>query len=918
MLLGRRSECEVVDRLLERVRSGRSGTLVVRGEAGIGKTALLQHAIDSASDLQIVRTVGVESEMELPFAALHQVCAPLLGRLERIPGPQHDALAAAFGLKVGPAPDRFFVALAVLSLLSAGAEQRPLLCVVDDAQWLDPASAQVLAFVARRLLAEGVAMLFATREPSGQLRGLPELVIGGLGPSDARALLGSAIRWPLDERVLERIVAETRGNPLALLELPRGLSPSQLAGGFGLPGALPLVARIEESFRRRIEDLPDDTRLLLLVAAAEPVGDPALLWRAAGRLGVTSVAMTPAEAAGLLELGAQVRFRHPLVRPAVYRSASTRERQSVHRALAEAIDPELEPDRRVWHRAQATPSPDEDVASDLERSARQAQARGGFAAAAAFLARASELTPDPARRGARALAAAQAKFEAAAPDQALELLATAELGPLNELQRARVERLRVQIAFARHRGRDAPPLLLDSAKRLEPLDPGLARETYLEALGAAIFAGRESAGRGAIEAAEAARAAPPGPQPPRTTDLLLDGLATRFTEPYAAALPPLRRAMGALAGRAGGGEDDLRWLWLACPVTPEPLAPELWDDETWHELATRAVRLARDAGALGVLPVALSYCACVHVHAGEFATASALIDEADAIAEATGNPPLRYTSLVLMAWRGQAAPALHVIETSIQEAAARGEGRAIGLAHYATALLYNGLARYQDALAAAQRACAHEDLGFFGWALVELVEAAARSDARQVASDALCRLGERTRASGTEWALGIQARSEALLSDGQAAEALYLEAIERLARSRIAVHAARAHLMYGEWLRRERRRLEARKELRVAHEMFCEIGAEAFAGRAERELVATGQRARKRTVETREELTSHELQVARLARDGLSNPEIGTQLFISPRTVEYHLHKVFTKLGISSRNELDSALPRESTPALAV
>jgi DNA-binding CsgD family transcriptional regulator len=586
--------------------------------------------------------------------------------------------------------------------------------------------------------------------------------------------------------------------------------------------------------------------------------------------------------------------------------------------LAEAIDPELEPDRRVWHRAQATPSPDEDVASDLERSARQAQARGGFAAAAAFLARASELTPDPARRGARALAAAQAKFEAAAPDQALELLATAELGPLNELQRARVERLRVQIAFARHRGRDAPPLLLDSAKRLEPLDPGLARETYLEALGAAIFAGRESAGRGAIEAAEAARAAPPGPQPPRTTDLLLDGLATRFTEPYAAALPPLRRAMGALAGRAGGGEDDLRWLWLACPVTPEPLAPELWDDETWHELATRAVRLARDAGALGVLPVALSYCACVHVHAGEFATASALIDEADAIAEATGNPPLRYTSLVLMAWRGQAAPALHVIETSIQEAAARGEGRAIGLAHYATALLYNGLARYQDALAAAQRACAHEDLGFFGWALVELVEAAARSDARQVASDALCRLGERTRASGTEWALGIQARSEALLSDGQAAEALYLEAIERLARSRIAVHAARAHLMYGEWLRRERRRLEARKELRVAHEMFCEIGAEAFAGRAERELVATGQRARKRTVETREELTSHELQVARLARDGLSNPEIGTQLFISPRTVEYHLHKVFTKLGISSRNELDSALPRESTPALAV
>jgi tetratricopeptide (TPR) repeat protein len=554
-----------------------------------------------------------------------------------------------------------------------------------------------------------------------------------------------------------------------------------------------------------------------------------LLWRAAERLRIAPEAAGPAVTAELIELGVRVRFRHPLLRSAVCRAASASELHEVHRALAAVTDPRADPDRRAWHRAQGAVGPDDAVAEELERAADRVQGRGGIAAAAAFLARATELTPDPALRGARALAAAQAKLDVAAPEAALELLATAEIGPLDDLQRARLQRLRGEVAFARQRGSDAPPLLLDAAKRLEPMDAELARETYLEALGAAIFAGRASGGRGVVEVAQAARAAPLGPQPPRPIDLLLDGLATRFTETYAIAVPPLRRALQAFCEGDHRGDGDMRGLWLACRV-----APDLWDDEAWHELATRAVTLARDSGALSVLPIALTYRAGVHVHAGEFAAAAALVEEADAITEATANAPLWYTSSVLAAWRGREDRALELIELGVEDATTRGEGRAITLAHYATAVLYDGLGRYEDALTAAQRACAHEDLGLFGWALIELVEAAARSDNREVASDALAQLQERTRASGTHRALGIQARSEALLSDGEVGEALYRRAIERLARSRIAVHAARAQLVYGEWLRRENRRVDAREQLRAAYEMFCDVGADAFAERAVR------------------------------------------------------------------------------------
>jgi DNA-binding CsgD family transcriptional regulator len=910
MLRGRRSECAVFDRLLDALRTGESAALVVRGEPGTGKTALLEYAVESASDLRVARAAGVESEMELAFAGLQQLCAPMLDRLECLPDPQRDALGTAFGLSAGAAPDRFLVGLAALNLLSEVAGDKPVLCVVDDAQWLDRASAQVLAFVARRLLAESVAVVFASREASPELDGFPELIVRGLSDADARGLLASVIPGALDESVRDRIVAETGGNPLALLELPRGLTPAQLAGGFGLPNALPISGRIEESFRRRLEPLPAGTRRLLLVAAAEPLGEPVLLWRAAESLGVGVEEAAPAEAAGLVEFGARVQFRHPLVRSAVYRAGSAEDRRTAHGALADATDPEVDPDRRAWHRAHATAAPDEDVAADLERSAGRAQARGGVAAAAAFLERATELTPEPARRAERSLAAAQTRHQAGAPDAALELLATTQAGPLDELQRARVDVLRAQVAFASSRGDDAPPLLLKAAMRLEPLDVTLARETYLEAFSAAIFAGRLAAGIGLLEVAEAARAAPPSRHSARPADLLLDGLAVLITEGDAAGAPVLKRALTAFRGENLSIEEELRWLWLICRA-----AMKLWDDESWYVLSTRAVGLARDAGTLTVLPHAITLNSGIYIFAGEFATAEALRDEAHEVSAAIGIPDVAYTRLILAGWRGQ-ADTPRLIEASNRDAIARGEGRTIGAGDYAAAVLYNGLGRYADALAAAQQSSEHpEELVFSTWGSFELIEAATRTGRSDLAADALRQLSETTRAAGTDWALGVEAHSRALVSEGEVAENLYREAIERLARTRARAWLARAHLVYGEWLRRENRRLDARDQLRTAHEMLASMGAGAFADRAARELLATGETAPKRTIENNDQLTAQEAQIARLAGDGLTNPEIGTRLFISPRTVQYHLRKVFAKLDISSRNELHRALPAEPSGA---
>ena len=902
VLHGRRVEREALDRLLAAVRGGQSRVLVVCGEPGVGKTALLQSAIASASGFRVMRAVGTESEMELAFAALQQLCAPLLDRLDRLPAPQQDALGVAFGLRAGEVPDRFLVGLAVLSLLAEVAEEQPLLCVVDDAQWLDRASAQALVFVARRLLADSVALVLVTRQPSEELTGFQKLVVEGLRDRDARALLRSAVRVPLDERVRERILAETRGNPLALLELPRGLTAGELAGGFGLPDAVGLPGRIEDSFQRRFGRLPADTQRLLLVAAAEPVGDPVLVWRASELLGIGVNAA--ADTDGLLTIGTSVTFRHPLVRSSVYRAAPPEDRQAAHRALADATDPEVDPDRRAWHLAQATTGLDEDVAFELERSAGRAQARGGLAAAAAFLEKAVVLTPEPARRAQRALAAAQAKHQAGAFDAALRLVAVAESGPLNELQRAQADLLRGQIAFALNRSSDAPPLLLKAAKRLEPLDATLARETYLDALTAVSFPARLAPGASVVEAAWAARAAPPMSRPPRASDLLLDGLALLHTEGYAAGAPTLRKAMNAFRGEDISPGEGIRWLWLASRV-----AAFLWDDEVWEVLSERFVQLARDSGALSVLPLALTTRTGEHLFAGQLAMASSLVDELVAVNEATGASLGPIAALTLAAFQGHEAEAAPLIETATNELARRGEGQGLTFIHWATAVLHNGLGRYEEALAAAQHAAEDSfEVRLAAWGLVELIEAAARSGKPELAVDALGQLSQTTVASGTDWALGVEARSRALLTDGEAAERLYRQAIDALARTRVRVELARAHLLYGEWLRRERRRVDAREQLRTAHQLFTEFGMEAFAERARVELEATGEHARKRTVETLDDLTPQEAQISRLAADGATNQEIAAQLFISSSTVDYHLRKAFRKLGVKSRHQLNRQL----------
>jgi DNA-binding CsgD family transcriptional regulator len=899
----------VLDGLLERARDGQSGVLLVRGEAGVGKTALLEYTVGSASDFSVLRTAGVESEMELAFAALHQLCAPLLDSLERLPGPQCHALRTTFALSEGAVPDRFLVGLATLSLLSEVGDECPLLCVIDDAQLLDRASAQVLAFVARRLLAEPAVLLFAAREPSEELTGLPELVIEGLQDADAQKLLASVIPGRLDERVADQLVAETRGNPLALLELPRGLSAAQLAGGFGLPVAASLDGRIEERFLQRLQDLPVPTRQLLLVAAAEPLGDPTLLWRAAERLGIPARELEPAERAGFLQVDSRVRFRHPLVRSAVYRAAPPAERRRVHLALAAATDTGADPDRRAWHLAEATASPDEHVAADLEGAAARARARGGPAAAAAFLERAAMLTPAPPRRARRALAAARTKYEAGRGDEARALLATAEVGALDHPDRARAHLLRAQIAFASRRGSDAPPLLLRAARELETVDPDLARATYLEALSAAMFAGRMAHDGGVVEVSQAALAGPAPPQPPRPTDLLLRGLAVRFTEGYAAGAPILKQALGGLRRESVLPPQEARWLWFAGWV-----ALNLWDDETWMVLSTRQLELVRGTGELTALPFVLTICTSVYAFCGELTTAASLAEETRAITEATGIAAAPYGELSLAALRGREAEFSELIETAVSEAQERGEGLALGVSEFLSGVLHNGLGRYDTALAAARRAERSFEEGPATWALPELIEAAARCEEHDLAGRALERLSETTQASGTDRALGIEARSRALLSGGDTADRLYREAIERTGRTRVRVDLARAHLLYGEWLRRQRRRVDARRQLRSALEMFSSMGTEGFAGRAERELLATGERVRKRSVDTRDDLSPQEAQIARLARDGLSNREIGARLIISQHTVAYHLRKVFSKLDITSRNQLERVLPNSASP----
>jgi DNA-binding CsgD family transcriptional regulator len=908
-LRGRASERRVLDDLIAAVRGGESRALVVHGPPGVGKTALLDYLADHAAGCRVARTAGVQSEMEIPYAAVQQLCGPMLDGLDHLPAPQADALRVAFGLSRGPAPDLFLVGLALLGLLSEIAQEQPLVCLIDDEQWLDSSSALVLAFAARRLGAESVALVFGTRKRSEDLAAFPEVEVGGLQYDEARALLDSTLAGPLDARVRDQIVTETGGNPLALLELPWGLTPAELAGGFGLPRSSPLAGSIEDSFRRQIDTLPLETRRLLLLAAADPTGDPALVWRAATRLEISPDHITPAIEADLAEFGNRVRFRHPLIRSAAYHSVTAAERRQAHRALADATDPGLDPDRQAWHLARATTGPDEQVAAALEQSAERAQSRGGLAAAAAFLEQAARLSLDSDSRTRRILAAAESKHLAGAHNVALDLLAAAEMGSLTEPQKAQADQLRAEIAYLGGGGTAAPQLLLRAAKRLEPLDVRAARYTYLNAVIAAGFAGRLGGPSALRETAQAARRAPRMTADPSPADLFLDGLVTAHIDGYCAGAPLLIRAVNAFHLPGVPLQEELRWLW---PTSHAAMA--LWDDASYETLAARHIELGRGAGLLAILPTALTNRIVAHAFFGEFAAADHLVAEQQALTEAVGIPLPPYGPLLVAAWRGEAEEASAVIDAAIPEITARGEGGGLALADYARAVLNIGLGRYREALTAATATDAFdsEGLTIYSQGLSEIIESAARVGSREQAIDALSRLVEMADITGTDWAAGVRARSEALLTDSGTAEPLYVEAIERLGRTRIRPQLGRSHLLYGEWLRRQRRRTDAREQLRTAHRMFEDMGMAAFAERARRELEATGETVRKRRrVTGGTELTAQEAQIARLARDGLSNPEIGARLFISAHTVQYHLRKVFTKLGITSRTQLDRVLPRK-------
>jgi DNA-binding CsgD family transcriptional regulator len=913
---GRARERQALDGLLDRVRGGESAVLAIRGEAGIGKTELMRYCARQASGCRLVQIAGVESEMELPFAALHQLCGPLLGSLATLPEPQERALHVAFGLAAGSAPDRFVVGLAVLSLLAENAAARPLVCLVDDAQWLDEASSQVLGFVGRRLLAESVLLLFAVREAADErlLPDLPALTVEGLTDEDARAFLTAAVPGHVDQRVCDRIVAETGGNPLGLLELARGMSEAELAGGFAGPAEASLPGRLQDHYLQRVRAMPEPTQRLMLLAAADPTGDATLLWRAAPTLGLGRDAAAAADADQLLQIGSQVRFRHPLVRSAAYTAGSAEDRRAAHLTLAEATDAQADPERRVWHLAAAANGPDEEVAAALEQAAARIQARAGLAAAAAFLQRSLALTADPARRAERALAAALANLHAGAFETALGLLAQAEADAVDDLQRARVEQLRGQVEWASVAGRDAPVLLLRAARRLEALHVGLARETYLYAWVAASLAGPLAAPGGLLlEVSRAARAAPPPAEAPRPCDLLLDGLTMMVTDGHAAAEPTLRRAVSAFLGDQVSGQEWLQWGILAQMATMA-----LWDFGGWVAVSTRHVELARASGALAPLSIALNGRGQVATHCGDFETATSLAAEKDVVNEVTGIRLASICDLLLAGYRGQPADAIPLFSATTEDSIARGEGGAVQLAGWGAAVLHNGLGHYAEALAAAEPVTGetYQPLAT-QLILPELIEAAVRTGRADIAREGLDRLSAMTAVEGSDWAKGLEARSRALLSEGQEAEHRYAEAVERLGRIQLRPELARAHLLYGEWLRREFRRGDARHQLRAAYDLFAVIGAEAFAERARRELLATGETVRKRQVDTVTELTPQEEHIARLARDGRTNPEIAAELFISARTVEWHLRKVFAKLGITSRRSLQDALPTRDKHALS-
>lgn len=903
-LWGRDREIGELATLIARAREGHSGSVVVSGEAGVGKTALVDHVASAAGQqMTVKRIVAAESEMELAYAGLQLLCGPMMDSADTLPTPQRDALESALGMRVASAPSPFLVGLAVLGLLTEAADGHGLLCIVDDAHWLDQASVQAITFVARRLEAEGIVLVLVMRTVDEQFVGFDQLTLEGLADVEALKIFRRSVPVLIDPRVRDQLITEARGNPLALQELPRALSPAELAGGFALTNSLPLQDRIEESLRAQLDHLPESTWRFLLLAAADPTGDPGLLRRASTALGFSTDEFDRAERAQALVVGNRVGFRHPLVRSAIYRAASPPERRRVHGALADATDIDRDPDRRAWHRAHATSQPDEGVASDLERSAARARERGGAAAAAAFLERAAELTLADDVRVDRLIAAAEAKHDAGAFEAATRLVDSARGYPLTELQEALIARLRARAAYAIRRDQDGPQQLLAAARGLEGLDPVLARDTYIDALAAALYGGRLGDSEQVSTVANAVLEATAADHSNQARDLLLRGQALLAADGQEAAIPTLRRALHAFLDNPPDAL-ELQWMWLASRA-----AQDLWDAEAMQVLADRQVELARAAGMVSVLPIALSLLMVAQTLGGDLEAADSSCNEIDTLRSAMGHPVPQYGRMFLAAYRGQADLTRALARQVREDGRARGEGYALSAANFAESILYNGLGRYPEALAAARRELPYtHELNHAMRALLELVEAATRTGEVALAEEGFEKLASVTTPIGNDWALGVRAMAQAQLHNGEEADGLYREALDRFERERIPIMIGRTHLLYGEMLRRQQRRVDAREHLRSAYEILASSGLSGFAARAARELSATGETVRVRTVESINQLTDQELNVARLARDGLTNRDIGARLFISSRTAEYHLHKVFMKLGLTSRSELGAAL----------
>jgi DNA-binding CsgD family transcriptional regulator len=905
-LFDRIDERGVVDQLVQSAVSGLSGTCVFVGDAGMGKTALLEYAVENGHKLRHLVISGVEAESELGYAALHRLLLPFLRDRDQLPRPQRAALESAFGLERGEPADRFLVGLACLSLLADNAAKQRLLCIIDDAQWIDRESLEALSFVARRLEADGIALMFAIRDLGsvpGALDGLPTVTVAGLPEEAALDLLASQAQRPLEPDIARRLVSSTGGCPLALIEVASGLTEQQLLGGQMFGDRLPIGRRLEGHFLAQVRELDPTAQLFLLVAATESSGDLTLVRRAAYDLGSDAASEDAAFASGLIALRPNVVFRHPLIRAAVYGGALGAQRDQVHIALAALLDG-VDPDRRVRHLASAARQPDADLALELEDSGIRAANRGGYAAAVSVFLEAARVSLGANDRTQRLLVAAKFALLAGMPQRADALLAQTFENLVDPELRAQAMLLDGMLRTPLADPASAPARLVAAAEALAPFDDALARDALCEALSASLVAQRYTTGTTPQDVARAALVTID-----RTTsaaslvDLLIQGTAYLLLSDYSNAVPVLERAVALI--RAGDiSRYDMSGNLVTCILN------ELGDDSTYNLWVRNIEEHARQRGALIVLQLALVGRAKAELRSGRFMAAEMTYDEVVTITGVIGGVPEFYELLKceLFAWRGQEEEARATAARLREWSAAIGSTVATNLANRSIATVELAAGHWSDALEAVEPLLDPVAVGQNRLALPIAINAASRAGKRELATHYVAELSART-PSDTAWGQGQVTLGRALIADDGGADVLYVEAIRLLESTSVVVEALQARLAYGEWLRRQKRRIDARAQLRVAYDRFSEIGATGFATRALAELEATGERAHKRSISVKSNLTPQETQAARRAASGATNKEIAAEMYISANTVDYHLRKVYRKLGISSRFELRDALP---------